>query len=113
MTVKAAPARVDLLVINGTLLVDSASPPLGGGAVAVRDGHIVGVDRTSTILSRFRAETVVDAAGGLVHPGFPPAAGRRVWAAVGLPGLGARSDELLTKAHKLATSSDPGRSWST
>jgi predicted amidohydrolase YtcJ len=70
MTVTGASGPVDLLVTNGTLLLDRASAPLAGGAVAVRDGGIVGVGATPAILSRFRAETVLDAAGGLVHPGF-------------------------------------------
>jgi cytosine/adenosine deaminase-related metal-dependent hydrolase len=63
--------QVDLMVTNGTVLVDGrASAPLVDGAVAVRQGRIVDVDGTSAILARFRADTVVDAAGGLVHPGY-------------------------------------------
>ncbi len=73
----------DLIIANTAQLVTCAS--LGrakkgpemldvgiieGGAVAVRDGKIVGVGETSSVLEEFSTETLIDAKGKVVCPGF-------------------------------------------
>jgi cytosine/adenosine deaminase-related metal-dependent hydrolase len=71
MSANGPQVEVDLLLVNATLLVGRHAPePVVGGAVAVHDGRIVAVDGTSALLARFGSDTVLDARGGLVHPGF-------------------------------------------
>lgn len=60
------------------------------GAVAVRDGRIVAVGRTSALRSRFRARSTLDAEGSAVLPGF-------VDAHTHLPFAGTREFELPMK----------------
>jgi imidazolonepropionase len=74
----------DLLIANANELVTlrgGSKRPLVGkqteelgivkdGAVAVRDGRILAVGKTSDISKRFRAEEIIDAARRLVVPGF-------------------------------------------
>lgn len=76
--------RVDVLIENAnelaTLKGGSKKPLVGkqmeelgiikDGAVAVKDGKISAVGKTSDIEKRFRAEETVDAKGKLVFPGF-------------------------------------------
>lgn len=62
---------VDLLVRNGYVItVDTERRILTDGAVAVSGRRIVDVGTTESLLSRYRATNVFDAAGGIVHPGF-------------------------------------------
>ena len=71
--------KVDLLIKNSNELVTlrahewNSSRNIGvitDGALAVSDGKIIAVDETSTIEQNFRSETIVDASGKLVAPGF-------------------------------------------
>lgn len=79
-----AKARVDLLITKANELVTlqggSAKPftqeksrylgIISGGAVAVDKGKIRAVGETNDICSRFKSETVIDASGKVVMPGF-------------------------------------------
>jgi imidazolonepropionase len=49
------------------------------GALAAKDGVVVAVGTTKEIDSRFRSETVIDAKGGVVLPGFVDAHTHTVW----------------------------------
>lgn len=60
------------------------------GAVAVRDGRIQAVDRTSRIRQSYRAERIIDAAGKVVTPGFVDAHTHLVFA-------GAREEEFESR----------------
>ncbi|MBN2829117.1 MAG: imidazolonepropionase [Candidatus Cloacimonetes bacterium] len=74
---------VDLLITNAKQLLTIAgenSPRKGkqmsnvglieNGAVAVKDGLIIGAGTTEDILSKYESDTVVDAEGKVVMPGF-------------------------------------------
>ncbi len=61
----------DLLVHNARLLtVDPANATIHGGALAVRNGRIVAVGPDDEIRREFIARNLVDANGGIVHPGL-------------------------------------------
>lgn len=76
--------RVDLLIVNANELVTlrgSSQKPRTGkqmcslgiirrGGLAVKDGRIVAVGKTSEIRKCFRAENVISASGKTVMPGF-------------------------------------------
>lgn len=71
--------KVDLLIKNSNELVTLRAREwnnlrnigvITDGALAVSDGKIIAVDETSTIEQNFRSETIVDASGKLVAPGF-------------------------------------------
>ena len=66
-----SPERADLLVAGGTVLtVDANDTILPDGAVAIRDGAILAVGLRKSIERRFRSRRAIDAARGLVLPGF-------------------------------------------
>ena len=68
---RAEAERADLLVAGGTVLtVDPRDTIFPDGAVAIRDGAIAAVGPRKTIERRFRARRAIDAAGGLILPGF-------------------------------------------
>jgi imidazolonepropionase len=87
-TAKAAktPAKekVDILIVNAneliTLAGGSEKPRTGkqmrdigiikGGCVAVKDGKIIAVGKTSDVRKAVRAETIINASGKTVMPGF-------------------------------------------
>jgi len=76
--------KADLLIINANELVtlkgSSEKPRIGkqmqdlgiirNGGLAVKDGNIVAVGKTSEIRGRFKAETVINASEKTVLPGF-------------------------------------------
>lgn len=76
--------RVDLLILNAneliTLTDGSRRPRVGEqmrnlgmarkGGVAIKDGRIVAVGKTSEIRASFKAENIVNASGKTVAPGF-------------------------------------------
>jgi 5-methylthioadenosine/S-adenosylhomocysteine deaminase len=65
------PERADLLVAGGTVLtVDPHDTIFPDGAVAIRGGAIAAVGLRKTIERRFHARRKIDAAGGLILPGF-------------------------------------------
>ena len=66
-----SPERADLLVAGGTVLtIDAGDTVIPDGAVAIRDGAIAAVGSRKKIERRFRARRTIDAAGGLILPGF-------------------------------------------
>src|SRR5438477_10586835 len=65
------PAVCDLIVRNGYVLTMNAERRIfPRGAVAVRGHTIVAVGDETEVLRRWRATRVIDAGGGIVHPGF-------------------------------------------
>lgn len=76
--------KVDLLIRKASELVTlrgSSQEPLkkeeagnlgiiNGGGMAIHDGKIRAVDKTSEIASRFKSDEVIDASGKVVMPGF-------------------------------------------
>ncbi|WP_413756443.1 amidohydrolase [Streptomyces sp. MMBL 11-3] len=67
----AGGAPVDLLVHGGDVLtVDEAGTVVPDGAVAVRDGEIVGVGPAGELRARYAAADTLDATGCLVLPGL-------------------------------------------
>ena len=66
-----APKQCDLLIVNGYVLtMDSERRVLVDGAVAISDNCIEAVGQTASILSQWRSSRRIDAAGGVVHPGY-------------------------------------------
>ena len=62
---------VDLLIANGDLFTGERDQPrFRPGAIAVNEGTILAVGSEREILSQFAACRVIDAQGGMVHPGF-------------------------------------------
>jgi len=62
---------VDLVVGPGTVLtMDPARRVVSEGAVAIRAGKIVAVERTEVITERYRPARRIDAGGGLILPGL-------------------------------------------
>ena len=67
----AEPESVDTLIVGGHVLtLDEQRQTFDRGAVAIRDGEIVGVGPEQEIAAMFSAGRRIDAAGGVVHPGF-------------------------------------------
>lgn len=52
------------------LTVDADDRVVENGALAVRDGRIVALDRQEKIFASYTSDQLFDAAGGTVHPGF-------------------------------------------
>lgn len=66
-----APQRCDLLIVHGYILtMDGARTVYADGAIAVAGRRIVAVGRTADVQAGWVADRVIDAAGGVVHPGF-------------------------------------------
>ncbi len=65
------PEPCDLLVTGGEVLtLDPRRTVYTAGAVAVRGHTIVAVGSEAAVLPRWRGARVLDAGGGVVHPGF-------------------------------------------
>jgi 5-methylthioadenosine/S-adenosylhomocysteine deaminase len=65
------PEDVDLAVVRGFVItMDPERRVFADGAVAVRGRDLVGVGTTDEILRRFNPGRLIDARGGVVHPGF-------------------------------------------
>ncbi|MDW9819901.1 amidohydrolase family protein [Sinorhizobium meliloti] len=61
----------DLLIHSGVVLtVDDQGTVIDDGAIAVNNGRICAVGPTTAVRARFMAKDVIDAKGGIVHPGF-------------------------------------------
>ncbi len=61
----------DVLIHNGQIItIDSERRIYRAGAVAVTGSRIVGVGRDADLRERFDAKEMIDARGGIVHPGF-------------------------------------------
>ncbi|WP_283179586.1 amidohydrolase family protein [Gemmobacter sp. 24YEA27] len=62
---------VDSLIRNGfVIIMDAGRRCLPNGAIAISGGRIVDVGPEAELLTRYRADKVIDARGGTVHPGF-------------------------------------------
>ena len=71
LTAARPPETADLIVAHGYLVtMDAKRRVFSDGAVAIRGRRIVGVGTSAAILSEFTAPRVLDARGGVVHPGF-------------------------------------------
>ena len=67
----AAPEPCDLILKGAQVLtLDARRTIYSAGAVAVRGHTIVAVGPEAEVLPRWRAPRVLDAGGGIVHPGF-------------------------------------------
>lgn len=67
----AAPVACDTLIANGYVLtLDGQRRVFPSGAVAVDGVRIVGVGPEAELRQRFRPLRVIDAGGGVVHPGM-------------------------------------------
>ncbi|GGC11628.1 amidohydrolase [Novosphingobium endophyticum] len=68
---EAVPSPADLLIVNGDIVtMNPEREVLVGGAIAVSGDRIVAVGSTSRLRGAYRPAVVVDAAGGVVTPGF-------------------------------------------
>lgn len=81
---KPVKEKVDILIVNAneliTLAGGSEKPRVGkqmrelsvirGGCVAVKDGRIIAVGKTADVKKIVRAETIINASGKTVMPGF-------------------------------------------
>ncbi|HXH06436.1 MAG TPA: amidohydrolase [Vicinamibacterales bacterium] len=66
-----APERAALVVTGGVVVtMDGGRRVLDPGALAVRDGEILAVDRPEAIAARFQADETIDARGQIVLPGL-------------------------------------------
>ncbi len=67
-----APRRsVNLAIIHGYVVtMDEHRRVFADGAVAIAGRDIVAVGPTAEILAQFEPARTIDAAGGVVHPGF-------------------------------------------
>src|SRR5437667_5769688 len=71
MRVPAQGVRCDRLITNGTgITMDAGRRVLAKGAVAVTGRRISAVGPERSILPKYRARRMIDAGGGVVHPGF-------------------------------------------
>jgi cytosine/adenosine deaminase-related metal-dependent hydrolase len=62
---------VDLAIVNGYLVtVNPERQVFADGAVAIQGRNIAAVGTTAEVLARFEPKRTLDAAGGVVHPGF-------------------------------------------
>ena len=67
----AEESRCDILLINGYVVtLDAERRVFERGAVAITDRKIVAVGPSETIAGAHRAQRVLDARGGTIHPGF-------------------------------------------
>jgi 5-methylthioadenosine/S-adenosylhomocysteine deaminase len=67
----AAPERADLIIRHGILVTMNANfDVIEDGAIAVSQGRIVGVGKSSEIDARFNAKETIDARGGAIIPGL-------------------------------------------
>ena len=68
---RAAPVRVDLLIVGGTVVtMDKERRIIEDGAVAVRNGKIVAVGKRADVMRGLSARQTINAAGKVVIPGL-------------------------------------------
>jgi 5-methylthioadenosine/S-adenosylhomocysteine deaminase len=61
----------DLMIRDAVILtVDANDQVIDRGAIAIRDGRIVAVGPDAGVAARYHPASVIDAHGGVVHPGF-------------------------------------------
>ena len=64
-------APCDILIENALIVtVDADRLVWSDGAIAVRNGMIVAIGRTADVTPNWTPAKRIDAAGGMVHPGF-------------------------------------------
>ena len=70
-TRKIGEGRCDMLITNGYVVtIDGQRRIFERGAVAIADRRIVAVGPAAEVASAWRAQRVLDARGGTIHPGF-------------------------------------------
>jgi 5-methylthioadenosine/S-adenosylhomocysteine deaminase len=66
-----SPATCDLLIRNAVVLtVDARDTVIDRGAIAIREGRILDVGPDAEVMARYVASRLIDAQGGVTHPGF-------------------------------------------
>ena len=66
-----APSDCDLIVSGGVVItLDADRRVLADGAVAIQAGRIVAVGPAAVVAAAWNAPSLIDAAGGLIHPGY-------------------------------------------
>ena len=66
-----APDTCDLILRNGVVVtVDAQRRVIDRGAIAITGNSILAVGPEAEVLARYHAVRVLDAGGGIVHPGF-------------------------------------------
>jgi 5-methylthioadenosine/S-adenosylhomocysteine deaminase len=69
IAVHAAPRKVDIVITGGSVIT-MAGPNIENGAVAIDNGDIVAVGKSSDIAKRFAGAETIDAHGNAILPGF-------------------------------------------
>jgi imidazolonepropionase len=95
--------KIDLLIINANELLTISGPKrprigkemsnlgiIKNGAVAVKNGRIIGVGRTYNIKKKFKAEETIDAKNKIIMPGFVDPHTHSIFA-------GSREDEFVMR----------------
>ena len=67
----AGKRRCDLVIENGSgITMDDERNVFDPGALAITGNRIVAVGPQSAVVTEFEAQKVINARGGIVHPGF-------------------------------------------
>ena len=66
---QSGPAGYDILIRDARILDGTGSPAVAG-TIAIKDGHIAAIGKSSGPLSQATAKTVIDAKGLVAAPGF-------------------------------------------
>ena len=62
---------IDILIKNGVLVtIDKDTHIIENGVIAVKDGNIVEIGKTETLLKKYSAKKTIDAKSKIVMPGF-------------------------------------------
>jgi 5-methylthioadenosine/S-adenosylhomocysteine deaminase len=69
IAVHAAPRKVDIVITGGSVIT-MAGPNIENGAVAIDNGDIIAVGKSSDIAKRFVGAETIDAHGNAILPGF-------------------------------------------
>jgi 5-methylthioadenosine/S-adenosylhomocysteine deaminase len=65
------PEACDIILKNGVVItLDAQRRVIDGGAISIAGNKILAVGPDADIMTRYRAGRVLDAGGGIVHPGF-------------------------------------------
>lgn len=65
------PDHADILITNAYLItMDPSRRVFQTGAIAIKNGRIIGIGADRVVATQFKADKSIDAAGSAVHPGF-------------------------------------------
>ncbi len=107
--------RVDLIVHNGVVYsVDSAF--ITHEAFAIKDGSFVAVGSNDEILGQYEADSVIDAGGGAVYPGFYDPHSHFMGLGTKLDAadlVGTSSYDEIVEKLKVFRAANPDRAWLT